>query len=131
MIALDTNVLIRLIVRDDEAQAACAKALVDECALQDDALFVSDAVLAEFTWTLARAYQRDRGDIARALRALLDNATIRLESPPAVRMALAEYESGPADFPDCLIVAKASAAGCKTIVTFDRRMQKLPSVRLL
>jgi predicted nucleic-acid-binding protein len=131
MIALDTNVLVRLFVRDDEAQADRAKDLVDAFGLQNGSLFISDVVLAELCWTLARAYERNRSDIVRVIRALLGNATIRLESPEAVRSALAVYERGPADFADCLIVAKAKSAGCVEIVTFDRRMQTLPSVRLL
>jgi predicted nucleic-acid-binding protein len=131
MIALDTNVLVRLITRDDEPQALRAKSIVDEYADQDGALFVSDVVLVELCWTLARTYCLVRDDVARAVRALADNATIALESPKAVRAALEAYEQGPADFPDCLIVAKATLAGCDATVTFDRRMGTLPGVRLL
>lgn len=99
MIALDTNVLVRLLVCDDEAQAARAKDLVNT--------------------------QVEKGS------ALLGNTTLRLESPTVVDEALIMYESGAADFADCFIVAKARMTGCEETVTFDRRMQRLPSVRLL
>jgi len=131
MIALDTNVLVRLITRDDETQALRAKTLVEECAEQDGVLFVSNMVLVELCWTLTRTYGFGRTDIAKVVRALSDNITFAVEAPDAVRAALNTYENGSADFPDCLIVAKATDAGCEAIVTFDRRMQSLPGVRLL
>ena len=131
MIALDTNVLVRLLTRDDEAQAERAKTLVDECAGRDEKVFVSTMVLVELCWTLARTYGFERNDIACAVRALSDNATISLESPGAIQAALRTYENGSADFPDCLIVAKATEVGCKATATFDRRMKTLPDVCLL
>lgn len=131
MIALDTNVLVRLITRDDEAQAQRAKAAFDAQTGHDGSLFVADVVLAELCWTLARAYRVTRTDIARTVRALLDNSSLAFESREAVRTALAAFETGPVDFPDCLIVAKAHHAGCSRIFTFDRRMTALPGVTLL
>ena len=57
MIALDTNVLVRLLTRDDEAQARRAKAAFDAQAGEHGGLFIADVVLAELCWTLARAYR--------------------------------------------------------------------------
>ena len=131
MIALDTNVLVRLVTRDDEAQAQRAKAAFDRHAGQSGGLFITDVVVAELCWTLARAYHAARTDIARTVRALLDNSSIAFESPDAVRAALAAFEAGTVDFPDCLIVAKARHAGCSSVLTFDRRMTALPGVELL
>ncbi|MBK7767239.1 MAG: type II toxin-antitoxin system VapC family toxin [Sulfuritalea sp.] len=131
MIALDTNVLVRLVTRDDEAQAQRAKAVFDKHAGEDGGLFVADIVLVELCWTLATSYELARTDIALTVRALLDNASIALESPVAVKSALASFEAGSADFPDCLIVAKAHEAGCSQTLTFDRRMKLLPGVALL
>lgn len=131
MIALDTNVLVRLVTRDDEAQAQRAKAAFDMHAGEDGGLFVADIVLVELCWTLAKGYGLARPDIARTVRALLDNASIALESPAAVRNALASFDAGSTDFPDCLIVAKATQAGCSRILSFDRSMRSLPGVELL
>jgi predicted nucleic-acid-binding protein len=130
VIALDTNVLVRLVTRDDETQAQRAKAAFDRHAGEPGGLFIADVVLAELCWTLARAYQAARADIARTVRALLDNSSIAFESPDAVRAALATFEAGTVDFPDCLIVAKARHAGCSRVLTFDRRMTALPGVEL-
>ena len=131
MIALDTNVLVRLVTRDDEAQAQRAKAVFETHASEDGGLYVPDIVLVELCWTLARSYALSREDIARAVHALLDNAGIALESPAAAKSALVYFEAGSADFPDCLIVAKAGQAGCSHTLSFDRRMAALPGVQLL
>ncbi len=131
MIALDTNVLVRLLTRDDEAQAQRARAAFEAHANEDGGLFVADIVLAELCWTLARSYELSRQDIASALRALLDNASIVLESPDAVKTALNYFEADSADFPDCLIVAKARQAGSSRTFSFDKRMRLLPGVELL
>ncbi len=131
MIALDTNVLVRLITRDDEKQAQRAKAVFDTHAGEDGGLFVADIVLVELCWTLAKSYGLARAGIARTVRALLDNASIALESRAAARDALASFETGSADFPDCLIVAKAAQAGCSRTLSFDKRMGTLPGVELL
>ena len=132
MIALDANVLVRLVTRDDEKQAQRAKAAFDTHAGEDGGLFVSDIVLVERCWTLAKSYGLARADIALTVRALLDNASIALETPAAVRDALASFELGSADFPDCtLIVAKAREAGCNRTLSFDQRMRSLPGVVLL
>lgn len=131
MIALDTNVLVRLVTRDDETQAQRARAVFDTHANEEGGLFVADIVLVELCWTLARSYELSRLEIARTVHALLDNASIALESPSAVKSALTYFEAGSADFPDCLIIAKASQAGCSQTLSFDRRMGALPGVQLL
>lgn len=76
MIALDTNVLVRLVTRDDEAPVQRAKTVFDTHAGEDGGLFVADIVLVELYWTLARSYELSRADIARMVRARLDNASI-------------------------------------------------------
>ena len=131
MIAADTNVLVRLLVNDEARQAAKARDLFEELAGQDDRAWIADTVLVEVVWTLARAYERSRADLVTALRAMATNATLMLESPAAVAQAIEAFEKGPADFADCLLCAKARAAGCSAVATFDRGMKALPGVRLL
>lgn len=131
MIAVDTNVLLRLLVGDDAAQALKSRQLFDG---QDEAgatVWVGDTVLVEFAWTLSRAYGRSRDEVASALRALTQHATVTLESPRSVREALDLYASTAADFADCLLCAKAAAAGCGGVATFDRGMKRLPGVLVL
>ncbi len=130
MIALDTNVLVRLLVRDDAAQAELARQLFDANENSDGALFVSDVVLAELAWVLRSRYAIDAGAFASALHALLGNATIAWQSRGAVSQALQWFEQQPAiDFADSLVVALAHAHGCEATATFDRGMRSLPGVR--
>lgn len=96
-----------------------------------DCLLLADIVLVELCWTLARSYELARADLARTVQALLDNASITLESPTAVKIALAYFEAGSAAFPDCLIIAKDGEVGCSQTLIFDRRMELLPGVQLL
>ena len=131
MIAVDTKVLVRLLVGDGPTQAAKARQLFDRAAAVHKAVWISDTVLVEMVWTLARAYGRDRAGVATALRALCSNATVTLESASAVREATDAFERGPADFADYLLCAKAVAAGCDQVATFDRGMKGLPAVKLL
>lgn len=131
MIAVDTNVLVRLFVADEPSQAAKAQKLFDAAAEGEVAVWISDTVLVELAWTLGKAYARERSDIVKALRALVSHATVQLESPASVRSATDLFERGPADFADCLLSVKAQVAGCDRLATFDRGMKGLPGVKLL
>jgi predicted nucleic-acid-binding protein len=132
VIALDTNVLVRLLLNDDAEQAARARELFEANAGNDAALFVSDVVLAELAWVLRSRYAQPSSTIALALRALLGNATLAWQSREAAVQALRLYDADPgADFADCLIVALAGAHGCEATATFDRGMRALPAVRVM
>lgn len=130
MIAVDTNVLLRLFVNDDATQAAKARALFDAQVDEDGSLWIADLVLAEVAWALARSYERPRSDIVAVMRALAANATVQLESAASIAEATDLYERGPADFVDCLFAVKAMALGCESLCSFDRKMKALPGVRL-
>jgi predicted nucleic-acid-binding protein len=131
MQAIDTNLLVRLFVNDDTGQGKKVRDLFDSCADEDAALWIADIVLVELAWTLSRAYGRSKLEIVTALRALCGNATVRLESGPAVAQAVDLYEAGPADFADSLLVCKAAQLGCEAVRTFDKKMRGLPGVKLL
>lgn len=129
MIALDTNVLVRLLTRDDAKQAESARTLLEQYAEVDDALYVSDIVLAELVWTLDRTYGLSRAQIARTVDALVNNATLQFESRAVLRTALQSFVGSKAGFVDCLILAKAKSAGCVALVTFDKALYGLAGVR--
>ena len=129
--AIDANLLVRLFVNDDAAQAQKVRALFDQQADDGGALWVADIVLVELVWALDRVYARPREQIAAALHALAGNATVRLESGAALPEAAALYATGPADFADCLLAAKALRAGCVSLRSFDKKMRALPGVKLL
>lgn len=131
MQALDTNLLVRLFVGDDAAQAVKVRKLLDSHAAEDAAFWIADTVLVELAWTLERSYARPRVDVLRCIDALSSNATLVLESPAAVAEALLLYAAAPADFADCLLASKAQRAGCDSLRSFDKKMRGLPGVVLL
>lgn len=131
MQAIDTNLLVRLFVDDDAAQARKVRDLFDDHADEDGELWIFDIVLVELVWTLDRAYGRSRGEIANVLHALTGNATVHLESALPVAQAATLYAQGRADFADCLLVTKAAMIGCESVRTFDKKMRGLPGVELL
>ena len=131
MIALDTNVLVRLLTRDDEKQAEKVRLLFDSRAEQSDEFFVCDIVLAELAWTLERTYGVDRASIGNTFKTLGENTTLGFESREVLRQAQVIFETTKAGFADCLIIAKSQARGCTSLVTFDKAMRALPIVDVL
>jgi len=131
MIALDTNVLLRLLLNDDAAQARKARLAVEAVEAAGEQVLLNDIVLAEAVWTLRGKYDTGKPALLLMLRAVLDTASFAFESRPVLTTALALYETSAADFPDCLIAAKNAAAGCTHTTTFDRAMRGLPAVKLL
>lgn len=122
MIALDTNVLVRFLVKDDPLQTRKAKALVD--GLDDDQkrAYVSDIVVCELIWVLARGYQFERKQIVETLRQLVAARQLQFSSGDNVIRALAAFEEGQGDFADYLIREQAKTAGCNTVKTFDKKL---------
>ncbi len=126
MRALDTNVLVRLIVRDDPDQVARAEAFVETGA------WVSLLVLAETVWVLQSAYGLDQRRVATAVEMLLDHDRLTLQDEDVVRRAHATFRGeGTVEFSDCLIVETARKAGHRAVGTFDRRLSRVDgTVRL-
>lgn len=131
MIGLDTNVLLRLWLNDDPAQNGRIDALFAEHGNTPGSLLVSDVVLAEAVWTLRSAYRQDDAAQSLAVRSLLQETAFVFEDREAVELALAMFERGACGFTDCLIAARNSRLGCEFTATFDRRMRRLPGVRVL
>jgi len=124
----DTNVLVRLIVRDDPEQTRRAEGEWKK-ALATDGVFVSKIVVVETVWVLRRAYRVGRVDIARTLRAFLGIEGVVLEDESAVFSALGRFESGAADLSDYLILEAARAGSALPVVTFDADFSREPDVR--
>jgi len=120
MRAIDTNVLVRLITRDDAKQAAAAETFIEKGA------WVSHLVLVEAIWVLAAVYERDTAAIATAVEMLLNHKALTLEASDVVSNALAQFRKRPAlGFSDCLMLEVARQAGHLPFGTFDRTLGKL------
>ncbi len=121
MIGLDTNVLVRYIVQDDPEQAAAVVRLIEgRCTAQSPG-FVSVPVLVELVWVLTTAYRHGKDVVIPVMRQILRTAEFTVEDRDTVLAALREFESGAADFADCLIAHRNHARGCTRTYTFDRR----------
>jgi len=119
MRAVDTNVLVRLITRDDARQAASADAFVEKGA------WVSVLALAEAGWVLEAVYKRNAAGLATAIEMLLEHKDLTLQDADAVRAALDLFRSRSAlGFSDCLMLELARKAGHLPLGTFDRALGK-------
>lgn len=119
MRALDTNVLVRLLMRDDEAQWQRVDALVREAERARETLFVGEIVLIELVWVLKRIYKLSRQDLVTVLEALLDTAYLDVENAELVTVALESFRRGKADFSDYLVREHALFRGADHVLTFD------------
>ena len=131
MIALDTNVLVRLLVRDDEAQAARARRLVEGCLEAGDPCLVSNPVLCELEWVLESVYDASRADVASAVRVVLSTPPFRVEDAERTQRALQMYSKGKADLSDYLLGQVGQSRGVRTTYTFDRDLRKADGFTLL
>jgi predicted nucleic-acid-binding protein len=126
MRAVDTNVLVRLIARDDARQAASADQFVAKGA------WVSVLALAEATWVLAAVYERNAASLATAIEMLLHHKDLTLQDSDAVKTALELFRARPAlGFSDCLMLELARKAGHLPLGTFDRSLGKLEGAHKL
>jgi len=126
MRAVDTNLLVRLIVRDDPAQVAAAEAFVAGGG------WVSHLVLAETIWVLDAVHDRSAAQLAAAIEMLLNHEQLSIQDAEVVAQALAQYRSRPAlGFSDCLVLEIARKAGHLPLGTFDRGLAKLEGAQRL
>jgi predicted nucleic-acid-binding protein len=121
--AVDTNVLVRLVTRDDLKQVAAAESFVTHGA------WVPHLVLAETTRVLTSVYNRAPDDIATAVEMLLNHEHLTLQDSDAVAAAVKHFRKRPSlGFSDCLVVEIARKAGHLPLGTFDRELGRLDGV---
>jgi predicted nucleic-acid-binding protein len=126
MRAVDTNVLVRILVRDDPQQVRVADEFVAAGA------WVSLLALAETTWVLTAVYGRDAAEIRAAVEQLLNHNDLILQDGDVVAAALETFRSRPAlGFSDCLLLEVARKAGHVPLGTFDRNLSKLDGAEKL
>ena len=115
MIALDTNVLLRLITEDDPVQARGVEVFLKNT---EGPFFIPDLVMAELAWVLQRRYAWTRPEVGSILLALLDRRDVVFEDEERVRAAVRGFIEG-LDLSDGLIMGVARAAGCDQLASFD------------
>jgi predicted nucleic-acid-binding protein len=125
MIGLDTNVLARLFVEDDIAQARLAREFVAAQCTQQNPGFIDRVALCELVWVLASVHGYRRAEIALVIERLLSSRDLILEDAAAVRAALRMLKTRTSDFADALIGEVNLTHGCDATATFDRQAAKL------
>ena len=126
MRAVDTNVLVRLIARDDASQAAAADAFVAGGA------WVSLLALVETVWVLVSVYERTPAQVAATVEHLLDHDALSIQDADVVRAALSQFREKPRlGFSDCVMLQIARKAGHTPLGTFDRGLGALEGAQRL
>ncbi|MDO4682270.1 MAG: type II toxin-antitoxin system VapC family toxin [Lautropia sp.] len=131
MIGLDTNVLVRLLIGDDDLQTQAAQRLLLSLDGTPGAVFIDDIVLVETIWVLQRSYHVEKTDLLRMLDWILSVAVFAFSDRPVLHEAVNTFREGPTGFADCLIIVRHRQAGCAHTATFDRRMARHPGARLI
>jgi predicted nucleic-acid-binding protein len=126
MRAVDTNVLVRLMTRDDEKQVAVAEAFVANGA------WVPHLAIAEAAWVLASVYDRAPEAVATAVEMLLSHEHLTVQDAEAVVSAVAQFRQHPkVGFSDCLMLEFARKAGHTPLGTFDRNLGRIDGAQRL
>lgn len=128
MQAVDTNVLVRILVTDDREMEQVT--LAREFAKKAKRLFVAQIVQVELVWVLYAAYKLDKSEVIRILEHLQENEAFQLQHESVFSEALQMFRANSADFSDCLIWVESNTENCG-LVTFDKKFGRLPKVKLL
>jgi predicted nucleic-acid-binding protein len=131
MPGLDTNVLARWLVQDDNRQSARTQALFESARATQTALFIPCTVALELEWVLRSRYQYDKATVLGTFNALLETQELEFQDEAALERALHLYRRGTADFADCLHVGICSLLGRVPLLTFDAKAARLANVEML
>lgn len=126
MIGLDTNVLVRFLVRDDEAQFERARRLIRREAAAGEPVLISLLVMLETEWVLRSRYDLTKVAILTAFSGLLESVEISFEDESSLEQALFLWKDSNVQFADCLIGTRNSTLSCRGTASFDARAVRLP-----
>ena len=130
MIGLDTNVLVRFIMQDDDIHSPKANTLI-EALEPDNPGFITLLSIIELNWILSACYALKREQVAQAILSIMRCKVFIVERADQVLRALRVFNKGKADFADCLIERIASSAGCSQTMTFDTGSAKHAGMTLI
>ena len=124
MIGLDTNVLVRFIVKDDARQAAAARRLVARAVASGERILLQPIVLCELVWVLDTAYGFSRAEILDVLDRIILAAEFETPSRDEIGLAVEDYRARLGDFADCVVGRLNEIAGAASTYTFDRGLRR-------
>jgi|AraplaMF_Cvi_mMF_1032049.scaffolds.fasta_scaffold18335_2 predicted nucleic-acid-binding protein len=130
MRGIDTNILVRHFVDDDDPQKPLASGFLSSLT-SDDPGYVSTVALMEMWWVLSNRYSMERGGLIRAVNRMLADPHLQVEHEAEVAEAVTRFGKGTADFQDYLVERRCTGAGCSRTMTFDRGAAKSAGMTLL
>lgn len=130
MIGLDTNVLLRFLLRDNEEQYDRAVRSLQKI-LPDEEAFVSSVVIQEAVWVMLKVSALPKTAVIQALDELADQDDLIIPQRDALKRALAAWAEGPAGFADYFIAELNIEEGCRTTLTFDAKAAKHSAFTLI
>ena len=130
MKGIDTNILVRFLVGDDELQARKAYRIFKEAESQRSELFVPLLVVLELIWVLESVYEIERGEIIGSISDLLLMPILAFEHLSALQRFIAVAREDNGDLADLLIACSAGEQGCRVVLTFDRKASRNPMFEL-
>jgi len=124
MKGLDTNILVRFLVKDDKKQSESVYRLFKKAESEKDAFFVPLLVILETIWVLKAVYEISRPDILDAINDILYLPILKFEGQPTLKRFLIDSQENSADLSDVLIACSARMSGCEAVLSFDRKAVK-------
>jgi predicted nucleic-acid-binding protein len=131
MIGLDTNIVVRLAVRDDARQVAAIATLLERQSILNQPCLISIPVMLEAAWVLRTTYDYSKPALLSWLDALLASEQFFIADEITIREAIETFRNQKIDFADALIAAVNSEHGCTKTITFDKRAIKFGIMRAL
>jgi len=131
MKALDTNVLVRFLVKDDEQQAQTVYRKFKQAEAENDVFFIPVLVVLETVWVLESVYEVTRQEIVDSIDQLLAMPILKFEMQSAIRSFVSSARDNKTDLSDLLIAHCARSSGCECVITFDRKAANFALFELL
>ena len=129
--AIDTNVLVRLLVDDNPKQSQCVYELMQSCYEQKNTLFVSSLVILELMWVLLSCYDFSRDEVIEAITNILNLSILEIEYQATIQRCLQLAKGNTYDLSDLLIGCVAQNNQCDITLTFDKKASKSELFQLL
>lgn len=131
MEALDTNILVRFLVKDDSVQATIVYEKFKAAERNKDILFIPLLVVLETIWVLESVYSVKRTEILQSLANLVLMPILQFESQKTIRAFISTAYEANTELSDLLIACSAQTSGCETVLTFDKKAAKNKLFKLL
>jgi predicted nucleic-acid-binding protein len=122
MISLDTNVVVRFLVKDDIAQSERAARVIRDALSSGETIYISEITLVETVWVLQRSYRFPKTEIIAIVKKLIAARGVRFSAADSVLATLSAFEKGRGGFADYFIREQSFTAGCTSVVTFDQAL---------